>query len=116
MINDTKQGDDRMKDSDKQAGKPLAQKIWVVFGVLVILFSMIFMLPSIYLSLTGNNRLGAYVNEVFIPFLFSLLLVFIVLVVVYIWWHMSNQTDLIRRLERIEDKLDLFSNNTKTES
>jgi type VI protein secretion system component VasF len=105
-----------MKDFEDNAERPLAQKIWAVFGVFVILFSMIFMLPSIYLSMTGNNLMGEYINTYFIPFLFSLLLVFIILVVVYIWWHMSNQTELVNRLERIEKKLNAFSSAPKTDS
>lgn len=105
-----------MKDFKDKAKRPLAQKIWAVFGVFVILFSMIFMLPSIYLSMTRNNLMGEYINTYFIPFLFSLLLVFIILVVVYIWWHMSNQTDLVNRLERIEKKINAFSNEPKTDS
>jgi uncharacterized membrane protein len=105
-----------MKDFENKAEKPLAQRIWAVFGVLVIVFSMIFMLPSIYLSMTGNNLMGEYINTYFIPFLFTLLFIFIVLVVIYIWWHMTNQTDLIERLERIEDKLDSFSKKAKVDS
>ena len=98
-----------MKDFENITDKPLAQKIWAIFGVFVILFSMIFMLPSIYLSIIGSNLMGEYINTYFIPFLFSLLLVFIILVVIYIWWHMAIQTDLTERLTRIEDKLDDYS-------
>jgi sterol desaturase/sphingolipid hydroxylase (fatty acid hydroxylase superfamily) len=103
-----------MKENNSK--RPLAQSIWAVFGVFIILFSMIFMLPSIYLSMSGNNLMGEYINTYFIPFLFTLLLIFIILVVVYIWWHMANQTDLVNRLERIEDKLNDFSNITKIDS
>ena len=98
-----------MSMNDNNSSKPLAQRIWAIFGVFVILFSMIFMLPSIYLSMTGSNLMGEYINTYFIPFLFSLLLVFIILVVIYIWWHMAIQTDLTDRLTRIEDKLDDYS-------
>jgi uncharacterized membrane protein len=96
--------------------RPLAQRVWAIFGVFVVLFSVIFMVPSIYLSMTGNNLMGEYINTYFIPFLFTLLLIFIVLVVVYIWWHMSIQTDLIKRLARMEDKLDSVSQKAKLES
>jgi uncharacterized membrane protein len=105
-----------MNELDSKTEKPLAQRIWAVFGVLVIVFSMIFMLPSIYLSMTGNNLMGEYISTYFIPFLFTLLFIFIVLVVIYIWWHMSNQTDLINRLERIEEKLDSFSSKKNVDS
>jgi type VI protein secretion system component VasF len=105
-----------MKDFENKTDKPLAQKIWAIFGVFVILFSMIFMLPSIYLSMTGSNLMGEYINTYFIPFLFSLLLVFIVLVVIYIWWHMEIQTDLTDRLTRIEDKLDNYSKSPNIDS
>jgi hypothetical protein len=72
-----------------------------------------FLLPPIYLALTGNNLLGAYINEYFIPFLFTLLLIFIILVVVYIWWHMANQTNLLHRLDMIEEKLDAYLGTSK---
>jgi hypothetical protein len=92
----------------KQKEGSWAQSIWLIFGAFIILFSMVFLVPSIYLALSGDNYLGAYINYYFIPFLFTLLLIFIILVVVYIWWHMSNQTDLLNRLNRIEEKIDSY--------
>jgi sterol desaturase/sphingolipid hydroxylase (fatty acid hydroxylase superfamily) len=102
-----------MDDNEEIKEKPWAEKLWLIFGASIILFSCTFLIPPIYLSLTGNNLLGAYIGEYFIPFLFTLLLIFIILVVIYIWWHMANQTNLLHRLDGIEDKLDAYIHKSK---
>ena len=105
-----------MDDLEEIYEKPLAERLWLIFGGFIVLFSFMFLLPPIYLALTGNNLLGAYINEYFIPFLFTLLLIFIILVVVYIWWHMSNQTNLLHRLDNIEYKLDAYLGTSKKDA
>ncbi|UCG70476.1 MAG: hypothetical protein JSV09_05530 [Thermoplasmata archaeon] len=102
-----------MDNMEETNNRSWAERLWLIFGGFIVLFSFMFLLPPIYLALTGNNLLGAYINEYFIPFLFTLLLIFIILVVVYIWWHMANQTNLIRRLDMIEEKLDAYYGSSK---
>jgi uncharacterized membrane protein len=97
---------DDIKEKNKAS---FAQRLWLIVGGLIVLFSFIFLLPPIIMAVTGNYNLGTYINRLFIPFLFTLLLVFIVLVVVYIWSHMANQTDLLNRLDKIEDKLNYLA-------
>ena len=101
-----------MSNSEKET-KPVAEKLWLIIGGVIVLVSFIFLLPPIYLALSGNILLGAYINTYFIPFLFTLLLIFIILVVVYIYWHMSNQTDLVLRLDRIEGSLETLMENAE---
>jgi hypothetical protein len=97
--------------NDKNVKKTVAERLWLIIGGFIVLFSFIFLVPPIYLALSGNILLGEYINSYFIPFLFTLLLIFIILVVVYIWWHMSNQTDLVLRLNRIEGSLETLVKN-----
>jgi len=103
-----------MSKSEKET-KTVAERLWLLVGGIIVLVSFIFLVPPIYLALSGNILLGAYINTYFIPFLFSLLLIFIILVVVYIYWHMSNQTDLVSRLERIEGSLETLMKNAESE-
>jgi hypothetical protein len=100
-----------LKENHEVVKRSKAQKVWLFFGALIILFSAIFLIPPILMSLRGDPRLGAYINQTFIPFLYTLLLIFIVLVVVYIWWHMINQETLVDRLDAIEEKLDKYHEN-----
>jgi hypothetical protein len=97
--------------NDKKKKITVAERLWLIIGGFIVLFSFIFLVPPIYLALSGNILLGAYINSYFIPFLFTLLLIFIILVVIYIWWHMSNQTDLVLRLNRIEGSLEALVKN-----
>jgi sterol desaturase/sphingolipid hydroxylase (fatty acid hydroxylase superfamily) len=100
----------RDMNNKKKEKKTVAERLWLIIGSFIVLFSFIFLVPPIYMALSGNILLGAYINSYFIPFLFTLLLIFIILVVVYIWWHMSNQTDLVLRLDRIEGSLEALKN------
>ena len=102
-----------MNNSEKEK-KTVAERLWLLIGGIIVLVSFIFLVPPIYLALSGNILLGAYINTYFIPFLFTLLLIFIILVVVYIWWHMSNQTDLVSRLDRIEGSLEALMKNAES--
>lgn len=101
-------------NKEKKENKTVAEKLWLIIGGFIVLFSFIFLVPPIYMAVSGNVLLGAYINSTFIPFLFTLLLVFIILVVVYIWWHMSNQTDLVSRLDRIEGSLEALMKKAET--
>ncbi len=101
-------------NNDNKEKKTVAERLWLIIGGFIVLFSFIFLVPPIYMALSGNILLGAYINSYFIPFLFTLLLIFIIVVVVYIWWHMSNQTDLVLRLNRIEGSLETLMKNAES--
>jgi uncharacterized membrane protein len=104
-----------METPDKKGNRSMPIKLWLAFGTFIILFSAVFLLPPIYLALTGSGTVSTYIGQYFIPFMMVILLIFIVLVVVYIYWHMSNQTDLVEKLNRIEELLEERSDQKKTE-
>jgi hypothetical protein len=99
-----------MKSVEMSTGKPFALKLWLIFGVFIIVLSAIFLLPPIYIAFTDSASMGSYVGTYFIPFLLGILFIFIILVVIYIYWHMTNQTDLMDKLEKIETKIDSNGN------
>ena len=101
-------------NTENKEKKTVAERLWLIIGSFIVLFSFIFLVPPIYMALSGNILLGAYINSYFLPFLFTLLLIFIILVVVYIWWHMANQTDLVLRLNRIEGSLETLRNKAES--
>lgn len=94
--------------------KSLALKLWLYFGLFIIVFSAVFLIPPIYIALVDSSSVGSYVSAYFIPFLLSILLIFIILVVIYIYWHMANQTTLTEKLDSLGRKLDSFDRTNQT--